>query len=140
MALISTDDIAHLGAKNAAQMVEDFTAEVSRFAPCLTAEPATVSASDLAYAKSIVRKAIERWHDMRSQMVASEAAGRQSYTTRPAQLPRYATERFTEREISDLAALCGAEADVTIPGMSRASFPEPLDYDALFSRPPRRLS
>ncbi|GAB3622578.1 hypothetical protein GCM10027418_06600 [Mariniluteicoccus endophyticus] len=137
MALIDEADIAYLGAKNAQTMVEDFLAEVSRFAPCLLTESA--DPEDLAYAKSVIRKAIERWHDMRAQLVASESAGRQNYTTRPAQLPAYATSRFTEEEKRELAALCTAPVDTAVPGLPRGSFPPAGDYGHLFARPPRDL-
>lgn len=134
MPVVSTESIAHLGlsGQEALQTVRFFLAEALRAAPCLAADDLAVDKRD--YAEGVIVAAIERRHDMRTQLVESQNAGRQGVTTRPAASPRYDSERFTQAEKDKLASIC---TEVTTGGSTvpLGCFPEPREYRHLFDRP-----
>jgi hypothetical protein len=99
--------------QEAQREIDHFMAEVGRFASCLI--DGDLEPDVLGYARALVVAAVERRHDMRSLMVESESAGRQSVTRRPVASPGYTSERFTSAEIDKLAGLCSQVSGPAVP-------------------------
>lgn len=111
------------------QMLDDAIAHAVKAAPCLAED---LSDQTIAWVKSIIRGAVERWHDSRS-MVDSETTGPYSRNRQLGFIPRR-TGMFTDSELADLRALCG-ESGGAVPLHNMPAGRG--DYDRLFAQPPQ---
>lgn len=86
-------------------MIDDAMATAARHAPCILGD--SLSAESVAFAKALLRGAILRWAESGAGVRKSETFGAHSYTLETQQ-SRYGM--FYDREVADLASLCGSAA------------------------------
>ncbi|HOW00559.1 MAG TPA: hypothetical protein PLY19_03720 [Rhodoglobus sp.] len=93
-----------------AVMIEDAMATATMHAPCLAGD---VSEAVAASARAIIRGAVLRWAESGSGGLQSETFGSHSYTV-DTRSTRYGM--FFDREIAQLAELCGSSSDAVRMG------------------------
>lgn len=86
-------------------MIDDAEAMAVLAAPCITADPATLTAPQLAALKAILRGAILRWNDAGTGALAAQTAGPFGQTLDTRQQRR---GMFWPSELQQLRDLCGA--------------------------------
>lgn len=93
------------------QMIADAEALAALAAPCLVADPLTLTAGQTAGVKAILRGAIMRWNEAGTGALQSQQAGPFGQTVDTRQVRR---GMFWPSEIQQLQDICGGNDDLGI--------------------------
>lgn len=88
----------------AQMMIDDATAQAGLAAPCLVADPPTITGAQVLAAKAVIRAAVLRWNDSGSGAMQSQTAGPFGVTLDTRQQRR---GMFWPSEIEQLQDICG---------------------------------
>lgn len=107
MAFLTVHDLApfapELDAEKAQHMIEDASAMAVLAAPCLGADPSTLSEGKLAAVRAIIRGAVLRWNEAGTGALQAQTVGPFGQTLDTRQNRR---GMFWPSEIADLQGIC----------------------------------
>ena len=128
--LLTTADLAPFATIDPAKaqaMIDDAIATATISAPCM-GDPDTLTSTQLAAAKAVLRGAVLRWNEAGSGAISTQAMGPFSMAVDTKQPRR---QMFWPSEITDLQKICKGGSDGGIFSIDTAP-PNPMQFHSVF--------